>query len=458
MDTKLQAPTSIVLFGGTGDLSINMLFPALFDLYAHDTLPHDTQVFVYAHTDITTEIMRERVREKILHTHSSKILEYFLEQVHYIQGSFDTPDGYARLKEEMDKRDGDVCSNKLFYLSVPPRFFDTVFEGLRAVNLHEHCDKDFGWTRLLVEKPFGHSLESAKKLEAVLHTTFEQDQVFHVDHYLCKDMVRNMISFRFSNTLFEPLWNKEYIEKIVIKMHESKDVSTRGAFYDQVGAFRDVGQNHMLEMLSFVAMERPRSLSPKDIQQARAAVVDNMIFKGEHTIRAQYEGYNETPGVAPGSQTETFFKIHACIANERWKGVPIEFSAGKGLGETEAVMQVVFKSTPCLCVEKGDGHKHENVLTFSLKPQEEITLGVWTKVPGIKDYLQERVLHLPYANTEGVAVKGAYSKVFYDAIRGDQTLFKGQEEIYAGWAFADKVLEGLREKTLINYKLGETPT
>ena len=458
MDTKIQAPTSIVIFGGTGDLSINMLFPSLFDLFAHDTLPQDTKVFVYAHTDITTDIMRERVREKLSDKHSSKILEYFLNNVHYVQGSFDTPEGYTDLKSVMDERDGDVCSNKLFYLSVPPRFFDDVFHGLRSVNLHKHCDKDLGWTRLVVEKPFGHSLNSAQELEAVLHTTFDQDQIFHVDHYLCKDMVRNMISFRFSNTLFEPLWNREHIEKIIIKMHESKDVSTRGAFYDTVGAFRDVGQNHMLEMLSFVAMERPQSLKPADIQEARAAVVRDMVFKDGNTTRAQYKGYTEIPGVESDSQTETFFKIQACINNERWNGVPIELSAGKGLAETQALMQVVFKDAPCLCIDTDKEHTHENVLTFSLKPEEEITLGVWTKVPGIEDHLQERVLHLPYAEAPGGAVRGAYSKVFYDVIRGDQTLFKGQDEIYAGWSFTDKVLEKLTQEPLAHYQIGETPT
>ncbi len=456
-EIRKDIPTSIILFGGTGDLAMNMLFPSLIDLYTHSSLPSHITVYVYAHTDIDTETMRGRIREKLANEHSPKILEHFLQHVHYIRGSFNTGEDYKKLLTIIEEHDEGICSNKLFYLSVPPRFFEDVFSGLRSVGLHEHCNKEFGWTRLVVEKPFGDSLNSAQKLEKILHTTFAAEQVFHVDHYLCKDMVRNMISFRFSNTIFEPLWNKEYVEKIIIKMHESKDVDTRGAFYDQVGAFRDVGQNHMLEMLAFVAMERPQSLLPEDIQQARAEVIRNMSMENPKFVRAQYNGYQDTDGVDPDSSTETYFHIEASINNDRWQDVPIELSAGKGLAETRASMQIIFKDSPCLCVNTDKNHSHENILTFSLKPTEEITLGTWTKVPGIEDHLQERILKLPYADVTDGVVRGAYSKVFHDVIAGDQTLFTSQDEIYAGWEFSDVVLEKLEQADLVRYDRGTTP-
>lgn len=457
----MQIPASIVIFGGTGDLAMNMLFPSLYDLFAYDTLPSDVTIYVYAHTDMTTEDLREMIKKRLDGKDAdrgSKILNYFLEHIHYVQGKFDVPEDYQALKSKIGEHDNGVCTNKLFYLSVPPRFFGDVFTGLRSVELHNHCDKEFGWTRVVVEKPFGHDLESAQELEHVLHTTFKEEQVFHVDHYLCKDMVRNMISFRFSNTIFEPLWNKDYIEKVSIKMHEAKDVSNRGSFYDHVGAFRDVGQNHMLEMLSFVAMERPMSLDPKDFQESRARVVEHMSLIEDSLVRSQYEGYIDVSGVSDDSDTETFFHIQANINNERWEGVPFELSAGKALSETRAEIQVVFKDTPCLCPPSDVHHSHENVLTFSLKPEEMITLGLWTKVPGIENHITERVLSLPYELTnKSSSVKGAYSKVFFDAILGDQTLFKGQSEIYAGWKFTDKVMSALEKTPLTHYKIGETP-
>lgn len=462
-DTSKKIPTAIVLFGGTGDLATNMLFPALYDLFAQDVLPENLHIYVYAHSDFDSASFRDITRESLLRGNlnvirGTKILDYFLDHIHYVRGSFTEIDDYKALKKIINENDAGVCSSKLFYLSAAPRFFENIFTGLQEAELHNHCDPNLGWTRVVVEKPFGHDLASAKDLEKLLHSTFEHDQVFHVDHYLCKDMVRNMISFRFSNTLFEPLWNNKYIEKISIRMHEKNDVSTRGSFYDHVGAFRDVGQNHMLEMLAFMTMEQPRNLEPINFQKARGDVLQLLELDTSKVTRAQYQGYIGTNGVAEDSETETYFNITTHINNERWKGVDIELSAGKGLAETRTDMEIIFKESPCLC-EPGDHHSaHQNKLNFSMKPLEAINLELWTKVPGVESHIRKQILNLPYQTPDDqVAIKGAYSKVLFDAIAGDQKLFTGKDEIYAGWTFTEQVFKAFKNTELTNYALGTTP-
>ena len=461
-ESSKKMPTAIVLFGGAGDLATNMLFPALYDLFAQDVLPSAVNIYVYDFAGQTQKEFRDLLEQKLTEKtrdriRGTKILNFFLDQIHYVQGSFQDLDNYIRLKEIITEKDHGVCSNKLFYLSASPVFFKDIFTGLKHAKLHDHCDADFGWTRVVVEKPFGHNLASAQELENLLHSTFSHEQVFHVDHYLCKDMVRNMISFRFSNSLFEPLWDNNHIEKISITMHEAKNVATRGAFYDSVGSFRDVGQNHILEMLAFMTMERPENKSPENFQQARANVLELLDLKEDAVFRAQYEEYQSTNGVAKNSETETYFHITAEINNDRWKGVPIELSAGKGLSETRTEMEILFKETPCLCLA-GEHNKHQNRLVFTMKPEESINLDLWTKIPGVESSICKKTLSLPYYDPQNpVAIKGAYSKVFYDAIDGVQTLFKSEQEIFAGWKFTDKVLKHLGKKPLAKYALGETP-
>ena len=448
---KQDIPTSIVIFGGTGDLSRKMLVPALQDLESHGYLHDDSRIYIFAHTDLDTETIREKLRP---HLKKSEGTEDFLQKVSYVRGSFNQYEDYKNLKETIDVDDGNVCSNKLFYFSVSPRFFKHVAAGLAFAGLDTHCQGNDGWVRAVIEKPFGHDLESSKEYDADISSVFTQQQIYHVDHYLCKDMVRNMIAFRFSNTIFEPLWNNTYIEKIEVAMHEDIDVSTRGKFFDPVGAYKDVGQNHILSMLAFLTMDRPKSLAAADMQRARQFVLEDLVLCEEGAIRMQYEGYREVEGVAAESETETYFKIKAEIESERWRGVPIYLSSGKAMKEKDSYMKVTFRDTPCLCNEQDSEHTHENVLTFRLKPEESIELGTWTKVPGIGDNLAEKVLHLPYTDETHQGVRGAYSKVFHDVIQGDQTLFKSIEEIYASWVFSDEVAEHLRSLPLEFYTPG----
>ena len=448
---KQNIPTSIVIFGGTGDLSRKMLVPALQDLESHSYLHNDSRIYIFAHTDLDTKSIREKLRP---HLKKSEHTEAFLQKVTYVRGSFDQYEDYSHLKEVIDTDDGDICSNKLFYFSVSPRFFKHVASGIAHAGLDVHCYKGKGWVRAVIEKPFGHDLESSKEYDADISSVFSQKQIYHVDHYLCKDMVRNMIAFRFSNSIFEPLWNNTYIEKIEIVMHEDIDVSTRGKFFDPVGAYKDVGQNHMLSMLAFLTMDRPKSLTATDMQRARQVVLEELVLREEGGVRMQYEGYRETVGVADDSETETYFKLKAEIESERWRGVPITLSSGKAMKKKDSYMRVTFKDTPCLCNKKDAEHTHENILTFRLKPEESIELGTWTKIPGINDDLTEKVLRVPYVDETHQGVRGAYSKVFHDAIAGDQTLFKSIDEIYASWVFSDKVAQYLGSLPLTFYTPG----
>ncbi|MCE9541643.1 glucose-6-phosphate dehydrogenase, partial [Candidatus Kaiserbacteria bacterium] len=444
-------PTILAAFGATGDLMRRKVIPALYYLYEKKELPQMFRVVGFSRRDLTDETFREFVAEIVLgHTGkkiSKKELADFLAIFQFERGDFDEADSYAALKKKFDVLDGEwgVCANKLFYLSVAPEFYEVIFKHLAESRLSEPCGPDEGWTRVMVEKPFGVDTETAKRLDMLLGSYFKEEQIYRIDHYLAKEMLQNILTFRFSNNLFELTWGNQLIESVRISMLEEIGVEKRGPFYDGVGAFRDVGQNHFLQILALITMEHPESFEAAAIQKKRADILSRLVpITGagvrSSTVRAQYDGYRDIDGVAKDSNTETFFKVRAELDHPKWKGVPIIMEGGKRLGAAQKQIVITFKHPePCLCPP---GPHHKNEVIIRLEPREEILIEFWSKTPGFtfaterREFhymLREPSVHVPYIEE--------YAKLLVDGIRGDQALFIATDEVRAMWRFTDPILE-----------------
>lgn len=443
-------PTILIIFGATGDLAQRKLLPALFHLYSNGYLPQHFHIVGFAKTKQSTDSYRDFVRTIIQNktTARPEELDEFLRLVSYYTGHFEDANAYPQLAtalQHLDEQDFGVCSNKLFYLAVPPNYYDTIFEHLATSGLTIPCGGNEGWTRVLVEKPFGRDLATAQALDQKLGKLFQEEQIFRIDHYLAKETVQNILSFRFANALFEPVWNHEYINHVSIRVWETIGVGQRASFYEDVGALRDFGQNHLLQMLALTAMEDPKVLEASAVRAARAAVLgqlqpislDNL---SEHTVRGQYRGYRDETH-STDSQTETYFRLTAHVDNDRWRGVPFILESGKRMAENKAEITVVFDEKPSCVCPPDDNQDHQNILTFRIQPDEGISLRFWTKKPGLTTELEPKQLSFYYRDSDTeLELPDAYEKVLYDCIRGDQTLFASTEEVAAAWSFITPIL------------------
>jgi len=464
MNSQSKA-TTIVLFGATGDLAQQKLLPSLYDLYIRKMLPEDFHIAAFARKDFCEETFRQYVIDEV------KIDDQdFLKRIRYVQGDMMKQEGYETLGEFLNSCDAEigVCSNKLFYLAIPPSLFDDVFDHLKNSGLTTPCanpeDNVDSWSRVLVEKPFGFNQEEARYLDTKLGKIFDESQVYRIDHYLAKETVQNILTFRFANMFFDPAWNSEYIESVEILMHESVTAVDRGSFYDGIGALRDIGQNHLLQMLALIAMEDPKKLDQDMIREARAEVLSRLMIKkdaegNQIAKRAQYQGYRETEGVALDSNVETFFRIELLIDNDRWKGVPFILESGKGLSKKHTEIKVNFKEREsCVCAE-GETEK-ANQIIFRIQPDEGITAKFWAKKPGFSFDTEEKDLSFEYSQDD--RLPDAYERVLFDAIRGDQTLFASTDEVMAQWDVIMPILEVWRKEDeggaiLPTYEVGTLP-
>jgi glucose-6-phosphate 1-dehydrogenase len=453
-------PTIFVIFGITGDLAQKKLIPALLSLYVKKELPRRFSIIGFSRRHFSREDFRQYVREHMgvkPGQYREEDIKHFLDYACYEQGFFDSKDSYKNLAAKLKSIDDGwgQCSNKLFHLATSPDFYETILGELAESGLAEPCEGDGeGWTRVLVEKPFGSDVETAKKLDKKLAALFDEDQIFRIDHYLAKESVQNILTFRFSNSLFESLWNQKYIDKVHIKLMERSDAGGRGAFYDSFGALKDVGQNHILQMLALVAMEKPKSWNAFGIRKERTKILARLRSIGKKqiskaSVRGQYDGYAREEGVKPGSQTETYFRLEAYIDNARWKNVPFYLESGKGLAETKSEIDIYFKDL--------DGR--QNILTFRIQPDEGIKLRFWVKTPGYSTNsgmeTEAKTLKFHYADSPSLAqLPDAYERVLHDAIEGDQTLFTSTDEVMAAWKFITPIVEGWKSLPLIIYKKG----
>jgi glucose-6-phosphate 1-dehydrogenase len=465
--TKLTVPTQLVLLGATGDLAQKKLLAALMDLYAKDLLPERFHIVAFSKDEHTTESYRDWARAYVQpkgRTHDARLVTSFLDTIEYVQGMFDDQASFARIRGALERYDAAVglCTSKLFYLAVPPIYYDTIFEQIARTGLDLPCAEGVGWVRILVEKPFGRDLDHAHQLEDKLSVLFKEEQIYRIDHYLAKDALQNILAFRFSNVLFEDQWNKEFVEAVYVRVFEQFDVSTRGSFFDHVGALRDVGQNHMLQMLALIAMDRPDALDTDTLRATRTAVFRTLqeprAGDAAHDIvKGQYAGYRDTRGVAPDSRTETYFALKTYLDTERWKGVPWYLEHGKAMRESVSDITVRFRSAKnCICGTR-EPHDHPNFVRFSISPEQKIAIRFWVRDPGSKYELvpDDLVFDRGQAIKNGNGtIRDAYEGVLFDALCGDQTLFVSSAEQEATWKYVTRILLLWQSIEPLQYEVG----
>jgi glucose-6-phosphate 1-dehydrogenase len=456
MSERVASPTILVVFGATGDLMARKIVPSIFHLHGRGLLPERFRVVGFARRDWTDDQMRDHVRGILAERYpdaDGATVEAFLALFVIQRGTFDDEGAYEALRAANAGVDAGwgACANKLFYLAVPPENYETIFRHLAASGLTRECSDELGWTRVLVEKPFGRDIVTSNALDELLGSLFREEQIYRIDHYLAKEMLEGIIAFRFHNDLFEGEWDRRAIDRIDITLDETLGVESRGAFYDGVGALRDVGQNHLLQMLALVAMDKPAALDAESIRAARAAVLEELrpLRRDEiarRSFRAQYEGYRGIKGVSADSETETYFKFEAVMAGPRWAGVPVTFESGKRVG-TAPLKRIVVSfrhPRPCLCPE-GAVH-YRNKVVFTLEPNDSITISFWAKKPGFDEVMEERTFDFfLYRKTEKLQYVEEYSRLLFDAIRGDQTAFVSTDEVRAMWDFTDPIVQAWRD-------------
>ncbi|KAK6913025.1 Glucose-6-phosphate dehydrogenase, NAD-binding [Dillenia turbinata] len=455
---------SIIVLGASGDLAKKKTFPALFNLYRQGFLcPSEVHIFGYARTKISDDELRERIRGYLLHgKDKSDIPEdvsEFLQLVKYVSGSYDSKEGFLLLDQkiaehEFFKKSHEGTSRRLFYLALPPSVYPSVCKMIKQYSMNK---SDLGgWTRIVVEKPFGKDLESAEHLSTQLGELFDEPQIYRIDHYLGKELVQNLLVLRFANRFFLPLWNRDNIANIQIVFREDFGTEGRGGYFDEYGIIRDIIQNHLLQVLCLVAVEKPVSLKPEHIRDEKVKVLRSVLpIRDEDVVLGQYEGYTDDPTVPDNSKTPTFATVILHIHNERWEGVPFILKAGKALNSRKAEIRVQFKDVP------GDIYKCQkqgrNEFVIRLQPREAMYMKLTVKQPGLEMQTVQSELDLSYGQRyQGTTIPEAYERLILDTIRGDQQHFVRRDELKVAWEIFTPLLHRIDkgEMPVIPYKPG----
>ena len=460
--TAHNHPTILVLFGATGDLASRKLLPALFDLYRAQSLPERFLIIAAARREQSVVEYQESVRELLAApTRDPAHVRDFVTHVTYVSGDFIEAATYKRIHHAIHQYNETIgqCSNVLYYLAVPPAVYGTMFTMLAKSNSLDICrPEDNAWARLLVEKPFGKDLATAQALEQQLCEAFADEQVYRIDHYLAKTAIENILSLRFGNSLLGSTWSGQYIDQIDIELYEDIDVADRGGFYDGIGALRDVGQNHLLQIIAYLLTEVFDSSDAHATRAARAQVLASLqVATDRPLVRGQYAGYREHERVATESETETFFCFTLESQLPAWQGVPITVAAGKALQETRQSITVTFR--PVELAETGfvcAGDTHTNVLTITLAPRETITLRLATRQNGHDRTLESHDYTL-VNDTVRESGPDAYELVLLDCIRGEQNRFLSGAEVVAAWSLITPLLADLQQTPLHHYAPGSDP-
>jgi len=454
-------PCSIVIIGASGDLTARKLLPSLFNLYLNDGLPDPFLIVGCARTRMGDDEFRERMKKT--YTQSANVdqekWKAFAEFLFYRPIEYDDLPAYVHLAEHLrtlDKKYG-TRGNRIFYLAIPPTLYETTARMLGRAGLSEEEEDGGGWSRIVVEKPFGRDLKTASALDRVLHQHFQEPQIFRIDHYLAKETVQNVLMFRFTNAIFEPLWNRRYIDHVSITAAESLGVEHRAGYYEQAGVLRDMFQNHMMQLLALCAMEPPslfdadrvrdekvkiyRSLRPFPLENLEGYLVLGQYGPGTIDGNA-VPAYRDESGISPDSLTPTFAMMKTYVDNWRWQGVPFYLTSGKRLAQKLTEIVIQFKEIPHSMFRHSLGeHVRANRLALSIYPEEKITLTFQTKHPGARVSLRSMTMDFHYHQGYEGPVLDAYEKVLLDVMMGDHMLFWRQDGVELCWSFLTRILE-----------------
>ncbi|EKF23760.1 glucose-6-phosphate dehydrogenase [Mycolicibacterium hassiacum DSM 44199] len=456
---RIAGPCGVVIFGVTGDLSRKKLMPAIYDLANRGLLPPSFALVGFARRDWADEdfgqVVYEAVKQHARTPFRQEVWDRLAEGFRFVQGTFDDDAAFARLAETLEKLDAErgTGGNHAFYLSIPPKAFQQVCEQLQKSGLAR--PQDGRWSRVVIEKPFGHDLESARELNAVVNSVFPEESVFRIDHYLGKETVQNILALRFANELFEPVWNNNYVDHVQITMAEDIGLGGRAGYYDGVGAARDVIQNHLLQLLALTAMEEPVNFGPHELQTEKIKVLsatrlvhplDKTTARGQYAAGWQGSekvvGLLDEEGFANDSTTETYAAITLEVDTRRWAGVPFFLRTGKRLARRVTEIALVFKRAPHLPFDKTMTEElGENALVIRVQPDEGITMRFGSKVPGSQMEVRDVNMDFSYGSAFAEDSPEAYERLILDVLLGEPSLFPVNREVELSWQILDPVLE-----------------
>ena len=461
--TRLPDPCAMVIFGGSGDLTRRKLVPALYDLFRKRLIPQEFAVLSLSRTPMSDDQYRDVLRDWVARAEGAEPDQAswaaFARGIHYLPADFHQPATFEKVRDTLSSFDTErgTGGNRVFYLATAPGEYIDIIRSLSAARLSRPQAGSTVWIRIIVEKPYGRDLASAMVLDAEVHSAFEEEQVYRIDHYLGKETVQNLLVLRFANGIFEPIWNRRYVDNVQITAAENIGVGTRGGYYEQAGALRDMIQNHMMQLLTLTAMEPPADFEPNSVRDEKAKVLRSIrpctaAEAARTAVRAQYAsgfaggkqvpGYRQEKGVSPDSLTETFAALRLTVDNWRWAGVPFYLRTGKNLARHITEIAVTFRDAPHL-IFGGDGTQPpgSNVLALRIQPDEGITLKFFAKLPGQSMNIRPVNMDFRYGTTFGLQMASAYERLLLDCMLGDNTLFDRADSMEMAWKIVQPFLD-----------------